>query len=83
MAALNVEAFVPIADFKDEVERLVTEIKSSPTMSGFNEVLLPGEREHKTMEMRRKEGIPIDDRSWQDIVEKCRELGIDARRIMQ
>ena len=83
MTALNIEAFVPVKDFKDEVDRLVAEVKSSPVRPGFDEVLLPGEREHMTMEKRRKEGIPVDERSWQSILETCRNLDIDVERIMR
>ncbi len=82
MTAINVEAFVPVKDFKDEVDRLIEEIKSSPTRPGFQEVLLPGEREHKTMNQRKKEGIPIDEKSWKDIVDTCMKLGIDATKMM-
>jgi ureidoglycolate dehydrogenase (NAD+) len=82
MTAISVEAFVPVRDFKAEVDRLIEEIKSSPPRAGFQEVLLPGEREHETMNKRRKEGIPIDERSWKDIVDTCLKLGIDATKTM-
>jgi len=82
MTAINVEAFVPINEFKAEVDKLIQEIKSSPTRPGFQEVLLPGEREHKTMIQRRKAGIPIDEKSWNDVVGTCSKLGIDAERVM-
>ena len=83
MTALNIGAFVPIKDFKDEVDRLVDEIKSSPVRLGFSEVLLPGEREHRIMEKRRREGIPIDEKSWQNIQETCKKLGIDSKKIVE
>jgi uncharacterized oxidoreductase len=82
MTAINVEAFVPVKEFKAEVDRLIGEIKSSPPRAGVQEVLLPGEREHRTMLQRRKEGIPIDERSWNDLVDTCFKLGIDAAKIM-
>jgi uncharacterized oxidoreductase len=83
MTALNIEAFVPMKEFKDEVDRLIAEIKASPPRPGFQEVLLPGEREHRTMEKRRREGIPIDERSWRNLVETCRKIDIDAMRMME
>jgi hypothetical protein len=73
-----VQSGVPVKEFKDEVDRLIAEIKASPPRPGFQEVLLPGEREHRTMEKRRKEGIPIDERSWRNLVETCTKVGIDA-----
>ena len=83
MTAIDVGSFVDVKDFKNEVDRLVNDIKLSPTMPGFEEVLLPGEREYKSMEKRDEEGIPIDDISWQEILKTCAELGIDAESIMQ
>jgi len=82
MTAINVEAFVPVKDFKAEVDRLIQEIKSSPVRPGFQEVLLPGEKEHKTFLSRRKEGIPIDEKSWKDLTDTCSKLGIDAEKMM-
>jgi uncharacterized oxidoreductase len=82
MTAINVEAFVPVKEFKAEVDRLIEEIKSSPPREGIQEVLLPGEREHKMMIERRKAGIPIDEKSWKDVLDTCSKLGIDATKIM-
>jgi len=82
MTAINIGAFVPVKGFKDEVDRLFAEIKSSPVRPGLGEVLLPGEREHRTAERRRKEGIPVDEKSWQDILETCRKLGVDAQKVI-
>jgi LDH2 family malate/lactate/ureidoglycolate dehydrogenase len=82
MTAIKVEAFVPIREFKDEVDRLIEEIKSSPPRPGVQEVLLPGEREHATMIKRRKDGIPIDEKSWTNIVDTCRKLDLDAAKIL-
>jgi len=83
MTALNVEAFSPPDEFKAEVDRLIDEIKSSPVRPGFKEVLLPGEREHKTVDKRKKEGIPVDETSWLGILETCKTLGIDAEKLVR
>jgi LDH2 family malate/lactate/ureidoglycolate dehydrogenase len=76
--AIDVAAFVPVAEFKDEIDRLVTEIKATPVRPGFKEVLLPGELEYRAMAKRRKEGIPIDDKSWAILRQTCEKNGIDA-----
>jgi len=82
MTAINVEAFVPVQEFKAEVDRLIEEIKASPPRAGVQEVLLPGEREHTTMLKRKREGIPIDEESWKNVVDTCLKLGIDTTKIM-
>ncbi|MGA3406442.1 MAG: Ldh family oxidoreductase [Candidatus Bathyarchaeia archaeon] len=81
--AIRISAFAPIKDFEEEVARLIDEIKSSPLRPGFDEILLPGERGHRITEERKKEGIPIDETSWQEIVRTCGELGIDANKVMK
>lgn len=82
MTALNIEAFVPVDQFKEEVDRLISEIKSSPLKTGFREVLIPGEREHRTMEDRTERGIPVDAKSWQYILETCKKIGVEAEKIL-
>ena len=82
MTAIDIASFVHVNDFKDEVDTLIAEIKSSPVRPGFTEVLLPGEREHMMAERRKKEGIPVDDISWKNLLEACKKLGVDAQKIM-
>ena len=81
--ALDIEAFVPVNEFKEEIDRLVEEIKSNPVRPGFKEVLLPGELEYRAMVVRKREGIPIDDKSWELLVERCEKVGIDAPSLMR
>ncbi len=81
--AIDVGAFVPVKEFKREVDEYVAEVKSSGVREGFDEVLLPGEREFRIMDQRKKEGLPVDETSWKKIVEKCDQLGIDAATCMK
>jgi len=81
--AVDIGAFVPVEEFKAEVDRLIRDVKSSPVAPGFKEVLLPGEREYTIAEIRRKEGIPIDEMSWQRTLETCEELGLDVKKTME
>lgn len=76
--ALDVSAFVPVKEFKRELERLVEEVKANPVRPGFKEVLLPGELEYRSMAKRKKEGIPIDEKSWVALLQKCQQIGIEA-----
>jgi uncharacterized oxidoreductase len=83
MIALDIRAFVTLEEFKEEVDQLIVEIKASPVMSGFQEILLPGEREYRMMEKRKREGIPVHEKIWQEILETCNKLQIDAQSIME
>lgn len=79
LIAIDVRAFSSVAAFKKEVDRYVREVKSGPVRKGFDEILMPGEREFNIMRQRKRDGIPVDPTSWKDIVAKAKELGIDAK----
>ena len=67
IAVFNVEAFRPIADFKREMRDFAHFVKDSRPARGFNEVLYPGELEWRTEQQRRREGIYVEDETWQQI----------------
>ena len=77
MTAINIEQFQPIEKFKSIIDGLVRHVKASPPRAGFDEVLLPGERECITREKRMREGIPIDDIFWQDVVATAKMVGLE------
>lgn len=57
--AIDIEAFMDVDDFKRDVDLIWKTMKSSPTLPGFNEVRLPGERSNRIAEERTQNGIPI------------------------
>lgn len=59
VGAINISSFSNVEQFKQRIDQMVMEIKNLPRASGFQEILLPGEKEFKTREKRLKEGIPI------------------------
>jgi ureidoglycolate dehydrogenase (NAD+) len=54
--------------FLDMVTRMVTELHEVPTAEGFDRVLAPGEPEYLREQERSKNGIPIDDYIWDDLM---------------
>jgi LDH2 family malate/lactate/ureidoglycolate dehydrogenase len=61
--------------FYAEVIRYIDYLKASPPRSGFSEILYPGEPEARTERHRNENGIPIDDTTWNEIVEIANRLG--------
>ncbi|RLI04131.1 hypothetical protein DRO38_02040, partial [Candidatus Bathyarchaeota archaeon] len=49
---------------------------------GFKEILLPGEPELRTEMKRRKEGIYIPDRTWEEIMRIAEKKSIDVAMIV-
>ena len=75
MAVFNVAAFRPLKDFKREVAEFARYLKSTPPSEGSSGVFYPGEVEYLREQKRRKEGIEIEDATW----DKLRTLASDYK----
>ncbi len=67
MFAINVATFRPLGDFTADADTLAALVKALPRQSGFDEILLPGERSARTEALRRKNGIPIPGKLWEEL----------------
>jgi LDH2 family malate/lactate/ureidoglycolate dehydrogenase len=63
--AVEIERFMPLEEFRARAEWLVAHIKSTPTATGFDEVLVAGDPEWRLEEQRRREGIPLGGGTWE------------------
>jgi len=76
--ALKIDAFSPLEAFLDTSAALCADVKANPPAAGFEEVLLPGEPEQRSAAKRSAEGIPIDEGTWNQMVDKAQEFGLSA-----
>jgi uncharacterized oxidoreductase len=76
LAVFNIEAFLPLAEFKQQIAAFVDYLKATPPAEGFTEVLYPGELEHRTAQQRRQEGIYVEDDTWQKLHALRQEYGL-------
>ncbi len=74
--AVDIEAFRPLADFQAETGRLLDYVKTPPYADGFDEILIPGEPEHRSAQRRRRDGIPVDDETWRQLNEVAAKAGV-------
>ena len=74
----NIEHFTDLATYDQEVEGLLSHVKSSRLAPGFNEILAPGEPEFRSARRKESEGIEIDETTWAAIRQEGRILGLDA-----
>jgi LDH2 family malate/lactate/ureidoglycolate dehydrogenase len=51
-------------------------VKSARVAKGFDEVLVAGEPEWRVEEQRRREGIPVSEGAWQNLVQAAEKLGV-------
>src|SRR5918911_864667 len=76
MAVFNVAAFRPLKDFKKEVAEFARYLKSTPPSEGSKGVFYPGEVEYLREQERRKNGIEVEDATWEKLRALAREGNI-------
>jgi len=77
VAALDPSMFRPYDEYEADMKKIVEAVTSCPPMKGVERVLLPGEIEERTFQKRRKEGIPIDEETWEKLRKVAEELKVD------
>ncbi len=82
MMAIKISSFTSIDRFKEKVDKLIKDLKSSKLAPGFSEVLIPGEPECKEETKRLKEGIFIEDKTWNQIMDVVRRLNVELSDIL-
>jgi len=80
MEAINIESFIPLDQFKREMDELIRAVKRSKPMPGFKEIMIPGEPEYKTEEKKLKEGIYVPEKTWGEITEIAKMLRVDIEK---
>jgi uncharacterized oxidoreductase len=73
---VQIERFLPLADFTRQMQDLVAFVKSSEPVRGGREVQVPGEPEARSEQERRAQGIPVEDETWRQIEVIAAELGV-------
>ena len=58
-AAIKIDAFRPVDEFKSDMDRLINELKSTPPMEGQERIYVAGEIEFETAKRRAEKGIPL------------------------
>jgi LDH2 family malate/lactate/ureidoglycolate dehydrogenase len=74
--AMDPAAFLPAREFEDYVESVADRMSSTPPAKGFERVLVPGEPESSTREDRQKNGVPVAERTWEQIQETAKSVGV-------
>jgi ureidoglycolate dehydrogenase (NAD+) len=67
LIVIDIARFRPVDEFRRDVDALSGLLKSLPRVAEADEVLMPGERGDRTAAARRKSGVPISPRLWQQL----------------
>ena len=73
---LDVKKFVPLDEFKQKMDMMIRDIKSSPKASGVQEIFLPGEIEQRKKQERLKNGIVLGAKTHSDLQEIGNRMGL-------
>lgn len=74
--ALNVDVFTERARFERLANDLLRRVKQVPPAAGFDEVLLPGEKETRSIAERQAKGIEIPDMTWREMCDLAGEYRV-------
>ena len=64
-----------------EARRFVEWVKASPPIRGGEPVLAPGDVERRMRRQRQAAGVPLDDKTWSDLIAAALTVGIDEARV--
>lgn len=76
LIAIDIERFMPFEEYLERMQAFVAEIRASEKAPGFDEILLPGELEHRRYEDRIRNGVPVDTETLRTLRELSEEKNI-------
>ena len=76
--ALDPSWFGPLEDFHARMQAFVAEVKASALRPGFDEVLVPGELEHRRETEKRAHGVPLPTTEVAALRDLAARLNVDA-----
>ncbi|MGH7100717.1 MAG: Ldh family oxidoreductase [Stellaceae bacterium] len=79
MAVFKVDAFRPLAEFKKEIGEFAAYLKATEPAEGSSGVYYPGEIEHQREQERQKNGIAVEDATWEKLAALAAEYGLAER----
>lgn len=65
--AIDISKFTDVEGYKEHIDNLIDGLKGLPKAEGFNEIFVPGEPEWQTYDERLENGIPIPEKTFQNL----------------
>ncbi|MCB0487221.1 MAG: Ldh family oxidoreductase [Cyclobacteriaceae bacterium] len=76
VGAMRIDAFRPKEEFKHHMDNWISRFREASTVDGEDRVIIPGDPEREQEAIRKKDGIPLNDKVEQDLRELGEKLGI-------
>jgi LDH2 family malate/lactate/ureidoglycolate dehydrogenase len=74
--ALDIDCFTERSVFAAETEALLARVSATPPLAGVERVLYPGEPEQLAASERSITGIPVPERTWEQLLALADSLGV-------
>jgi uncharacterized oxidoreductase len=58
-------------------------VKASPPQPGYDHVRIAGEPERETRAQRLAQGVPVDETTWNEMLETAKKLGLDPAQLQK
>jgi LDH2 family malate/lactate/ureidoglycolate dehydrogenase len=75
--ALNVEAFMPMAEYSARMDEYIASLKDVPVAAGHKQVFYPGEMETQADQENRARGLLLPADTLSDVARVAREAGVE------
>jgi uncharacterized oxidoreductase len=69
------------AEFENETREFLASLRRSPVAPGSDKVRIAGDPEREWRAKRSREGIPVDDTTWKEILAAAAKLKLDAATV--
>lgn len=80
--AINVQSLMQVDIFKQKVDQFIQSLTSNRPATGFESVRLPGEQAAINEKNYLENGIPVQDRDWDQFCKQGNTLGLDMNAII-
>jgi len=79
VGAMRVDAFRPADEFKSHMDKWIERFRSADVAEGHDRVLIPGDPEREMIDIRMKEGIPLNENVVNDLKEVGNKFGLQFK----
>lgn len=74
---VDISRFMPLEEFEERMESVISDIKGLSKMDGIEEIFMPGEIEQRKAEKYRSEGISLSESLLDDLKKMCERLNVE------
>lgn len=74
--AMRIDAFRPAEEFKSHMDNWINRFRNATPAPGYDRVLIPGDPEREMEAIRMKEGIPLNENVYQDLLQIGEKFGL-------